>query len=454
LINSTPTLITSLFLFFGIFSFAGAYLLLSTYKNYNQSYISIWAIGCFLIGVATVFLSLKGILPNFATFMLGNGFNIAAYVFFYYSYQNLVGKQIYLKWIALKALIAALFFLAALILVGEYFDVKYQPAIVAIGGLVFNFTVFLPALKIYKQLQIQVALGLLITFFLSGLVWVVRFIMILFYGLGFVYEGGLTNAITFILLCIFGILRFMFFTSLAGTIEWGKKEELITENHLIKMELANKNLAQSELQLLASLSALAMARDNETGNHIIRTQNYVKVLALRLQADGYYVDRLSDHAIELLFNAAPLHDIGKIGIPDLILLKQGPLTDEEWTIMKTHTLIGESELSTLEIKRDDESGVVAKAILIAGAHHEKWDGSGYPRGLAGEAIPIEARIMSVADMYDALVSKRIYKNAWTHEQAIQEIVSKGNTYFDPVIVNAFIAEQNSFKEISRNYQDS
>ncbi len=230
--------------------------------------------------------------------------------------------------------------------------------------------------------------------------------------------------------------------------------QALIENNLIKVELANKKAEQSEMKLLSSLNALAKARDNETGNHIIRTQNYVKLLAYRLRADGHYAETISDQFIELLFKAAPLHDIGKIGIPDHILLKNGMLTDQEWEIMKTHTLIGESVLSASDIDMDADHDVIVKAIKIAGGHHEKWDGTGYPRGLVGEAIPLAARIMALGDMYDALVNERVYKKAWTHERAVQEIISKRSTHFDPLIVDAFIAEQDSFREISERYQDS
>jgi HD-GYP domain-containing protein (c-di-GMP phosphodiesterase class II) len=208
-----------------------------------------------------------------------------------------------------------------------------------------------------------------------------------------------------------------------------------------------------EDQMLRYLNALAKARDNETGNHIIRTQNYVKVLALGLRNKGIVNEELSDASIEELFKAAPLHDIGKIGIPDNILLKKGNLNDEEWIIMKTHALIGESVLSSSNNESELKSGVIDKAVKVAGGHHEKWDGSGYPRGLSGQNIPIEARIMTVADMYDALLSRRPYKNAWTHEDAVQEIVSKRGTHLDPTIVDVLLAEQDSFKEISLRFRD-
>jgi len=222
-----------------------------------------------------------------------------------------------------------------------------------------------------------------------------------------------------------------------------------------KVSLKAERKAQAiESQMLGSLNALAMARDNETGNHIIRTQNYVKRLALRLRKMGYYKQELADEMIALLFKAAPLHDIGKVGIPDHILHKPGRLNDEEWQVMKTHTTIGEAVLSSAEYQNQDDGGLIKQAIKIAGGHHEKWNGSGYPRGLRGDQIPLPARIMALADVYDALVSERVYKAGWTHEDAVNEITSKRGTHFDPLIVDAFIAEQDGFLAIYRQYEDS
>lgn len=209
-----------------------------------------------------------------------------------------------------------------------------------------------------------------------------------------------------------------------------------------------------ESQMLSSLNALAMARDNETGNHIIRTQIYVKILGLRLREMGHYSKELDNLKIDLLVKAAPLHDVGKVGIPDNILHKPGPLNDEEWLIMKTHTTIGEAVLSSSELEFEGDNGVVKMALKIAGGHHEKWDGTGYPRGLKGEDIPLPARIMAIADVYDALVSDRVYKAGWSHEEAIKEIVSKRGSHFDPLLVDAFILENDHFKTIANKYRDS
>lgn len=216
-----------------------------------------------------------------------------------------------------------------------------------------------------------------------------------------------------------------------------------------------KKSANNELRMLSSLNALAHARDNETGAHIVRTRAYVRRLAMRLRSQGLYAEHLSENAIEKICQAAPLHDIGKVGIPDSILYKRGSLTKEEWGVMKTHTLIGETVLSSTmsQFPEEEVGDVVSVAIQIAGGHHEQWDGSGYPRGLSGQAIPLPARIMSLADMYDALISERVYKKEWTHDQAVTEIISRKGTHFDPAVVEAFILEQDHFKEIAQKYKD-
>jgi response regulator RpfG family c-di-GMP phosphodiesterase len=451
---NTASIIYTIFIFFGMFSFAGAALLFIQFKDQRQRYVSSWIIGSILIGTATVLVSLKDIAPDIVSYKLGNGLNIAAYIYFYYSCISLLGKKILFNWVAIKAFAASIIFMVALILVGDNFGVKYQPALVALCGLVFNSCTGLLVIKFYKQRHIRLAFALATLFFLTALVWGIRCFMIIFGDLGFAFEGGAVNFVSFLLLLVLGIARYMSFAGLVTSIEWRKREELIFQVHAMKVELANKKVEQSELQLLTSLNALAKARDNETGNHIIRTQNYVKELALRLRNDGHYTESLSDKSIDLLFKATPLHDIGKVGIPDNILLKNGPLTDEEWAIMKSHTLIGENVLDAVEVERDGEADLVSVAIKIAGGHHEKWDGTGYPRGLKGNEIPLSARIMALADVYDALVSERVYKSGWDHEDAVKEIVSKSGTHFDPLVVDALIAEQSNFQDIAQKYRDN
>ncbi len=448
------SVIFALFIFFGMFSFAGAALLLFQYRSEKQTYTLLWAIGCILMSIGVIGVPLKDYLPDLISYKIANGFTLAAALLFNYSLYSLTGKKVQILKAVFNSLIFACFIVATLVLVSMYWGPRYQPVVVSSISAVLAFYGGYLAHCFYKQSNIQLASFLAIVFYAGALVWTIRLATIIFYGVSFASEGGVVNAITFATLLVFGITRYLFFTGLVISIAERKREQFNQQFHEIKLELVKKKVEQSELQLLSSLTALAKARDDETGNHIIRTQNYVKVLALRLRASGHYLAELSDESIDLLTKATPLHDIGKIGIPDSILKKEGPLTDDEWVTMKTHTLIGESVLNTLENNTDHEEGVIIKAILIAGGHHEKWDGSGYPRGLQAQNIPLEARIMSLADMYDALVSRRVYKDAWSHDEAAAEIIAKRGTQFDPAIVEAFIAEQDRFQEIARAYQDA
>jgi response regulator RpfG family c-di-GMP phosphodiesterase len=168
---------------------------------------------------------------------------------------------------------------------------------------------------------------------------------------------------------------------------------------------------------------------------------------------GIYEAQLTPSDIERMVKAAPLHDIGKVGIPDSILRKNGPLNAEEWEVMKTHAALGEQVLRAANEDSDKSLKVLEMAIDIAGGHHEKWDGSGYPRGLAGEGIPLAARIMSLADMYDALVNERAYKEKWTHEAACEEIARHKGKIFDPAVVEAFVLEKPFFYEIAQQYAE-
>ncbi|TXH03244.1 MAG: HD domain-containing protein, partial [Rhodocyclaceae bacterium] len=187
---------------------------------------------------------------------------------------------------------------------------------------------------------------------------------------------------------------------------------------------------------------------------IRRTQFYVRALAERLQSHPRFSGFLNDHTINLLFKSAPLHDIGKIGIPDRILLKPGKFTPEEFEIMKTHTTLGRDAITNAERRLGIDVEFLVHAKEIAYSHQEKWDGSGYPEGLAGDAIPISARIMALADVYDALISRRQYKEPWSHDKAVKLIADNRGAHFDPDIADAFIALQDEFFAISQRYADT
>ena len=202
---------------------------------------------------------------------------------------------------------------------------------------------------------------------------------------------------------------------------------------------------------IRALAHLAETRDPETGDHILRTQSYVETLALSLQKNGQFSDVIDDHFINLVTRSAPLHDIGKVGIPDRVLLKPGKLDADEWEIMKTHSEMGATaiELAEKDVKRPLEFLLLAKEI--ARWHHEKWDGSGYPDGLSGEDIPVAARLMAVADVFDALSTQRVYKPAMPLEQVKAIIIEGKGTHFDPIIIDAFIECYDKFIAIAGKY---
>ncbi|MCJ1886460.1 two-component system response regulator [Pseudomonas sp. LA21] len=205
---------------------------------------------------------------------------------------------------------------------------------------------------------------------------------------------------------------------------------------------------------IQAMTSLAETRDNETGNHIRRTQHYVKLLAEILREHPRFRHFLNDETIRLLFKSAPMHDIGKIGIPDYILLKPGRLTPEEFEIMKTHTTLGRDAIQHAEDQLGVSVGFLRLAKEIAYSHQEKWDGSGYPEGLAADDIPISARLMAVADVYDALISRRVYKAGMTHEQALEIIRQGRGAHFDPDICDAFLGNHEQFQAIAARYADS
>ena len=201
-----------------------------------------------------------------------------------------------------------------------------------------------------------------------------------------------------------------------------------------------------------SLTSLAGVRDNETGMHILRTQHYVRVLARSLRNLPEYAEKLTDDRIDMYFRAAPLHDIGKVGIPDAILKKPGKLTDDEFKIMKTHTILGVKALEEAK-KQIGDSEFLTAAHEIALTHHERWDGQGYPYGLRGASIPLSGRLMAVADVYDALRSARVYKQGQSHDSALRTIAKGRGSQFDPDIIEALYACEQEIQEISEKFAD-
>jgi putative two-component system response regulator len=234
------------------------------------------------------------------------------------------------------------------------------------------------------------------------------------------------------------------------------RDFLLDNNKYLEQEVARRTQEVNMIQdvTLVAMGSLAETRDNETGKHIRRTQGYIRLLAEKLKHHPDYERFLFDENILLLFKSAPLHDIGKVGIPDHILLKPGKLTQEEFEIMKTHTTLGRDAILAAEALMDVPVSFLGLAREIAYSHQEKWDGTGYPEGTSGEDIPISGRLMAVADVYDALISRRVYKDPMPHEEAMEIIKAGAGTHFDPDMVTAFLSISGQFHEIALKYADT
>ena len=219
-----------------------------------------------------------------------------------------------------------------------------------------------------------------------------------------------------------------------------------------RVKQRTEEIERTQNVAILCLASLAETRDNETGNHIKRTQHYVRLLAEYLKDNIDYKDYLTEETIELLFKSAPLHDIGKVGIPDRILLKPDRLNEEEWKEMKLHAEYGCNALLRAEENMGSTTFLhIAREIALT--HHERWDGTGYPKGLSGNDIPIAGRLMALADVYDALISERVYKKAFPHQKAVELITEGKGSQFDPTIVEAFETLQQQFEEIATKFSD-
>ena len=242
--------------------------------------------------------------------------------------------------------------------------------------------------------------------------------------------------VTYIAVAIAAILCYVFYN------------DLVQQDIQAELVANQKKISSMQSHMISGLASLVENRDMDTGDHISRTSAYVKTLAEDARADGVYTDELTDHFISLIYTLAPLHDIGKIIIPDSILKKPGKLTPEEFEQMKMHATFGGA------VAKEALSGITDEEYLsfasdIAKYHHERWDGTGYPEHLKGEEVPLAARIMAIADVYDALVSKRCYKNAMTPEEAFKIIQDETGSHFDPLLAKVFMDHREDFEAALR-----
>ena len=268
-----------------------------------------------------------------------------------------------------------------------------------------------------------------------------------------VRTSGLANYVYFILLTSHDRTQDVVAGLEAGADDYVSKPFAPAE--LIIRVRAGERILGLETRDLAifAMAKLAESRDNETGKHLERVRRNSLILAQELRNHPELKSTVTAHFCRLIYLSSPLHDIGKIGVPDGVLLKPGRLSDREFDIMKTHTTIGAETLgAALREYPNAEFLVVARDI--AAAHHERYDGEGYPAGLRGDEIPLAARIVALADVYDALISRRVYKGAFSHDVARSIIVEGSGSHFDPRIVDAFIAAEDKFQETTRQFQNT
>ncbi|OGQ82730.1 MAG: two-component system response regulator [Deltaproteobacteria bacterium RIFOXYA12_FULL_58_15] len=234
----------------------------------------------------------------------------------------------------------------------------------------------------------------------------------------------------------------------------GLQVDLVSHNQELEQRIDKqvKIVTASQQGIIFALAKLAESRDDDTGQHIERVQTFSRVLAEQMRKMGAYPTMLNAAFVDNLHQTASLHDIGKVGTPDAILLKPGKLTATEFEKMKKHCALGSNTLATV-LERHPDNPFLRMGVDVARSHHEKWDGSGYPDNLEGQAIPLAARIVAVADFYDALSSKRCYRPARSHEETCRMIHAGSGTHFDPIVVTAFSVLEHRFRQIRQEMQD-
>lgn len=230
-------------------------------------------------------------------------------------------------------------------------------------------------------------------------------------------------------------------------------EQIEERNVLLsdQVRLQVKEIAQAQLGAIFAMSKLAESRDPETGEHLDRMREYCRILAVQMQSTSKYSKMIDADFIDNIYAASPLHDIGKVGVPDAILTKPGKLNESEWTIMKTHPVVGAETLREVD-RQHPGNAFVKSGIEIAEAHHEKWNGTGYPFGLSGDKIPLVARILGLGDVYDALTSKRCYKEAFSIGKTRGIIIKDRGAHFDPDVIDAFLETEDEFARVREEFQ--
>jgi len=453
--------ITSLFFSYALLTGCLSLLLMAFLKKTKNESLQLLAFACLIQFFIYTTLILRPNIPVWVGIHIPNFLSVYYLYFFYKAVKvpTLNKTQSIIKIFSngFIFIIAFLYSLAIYFLNNSPYA-TFIPVLVGAVLTVGNLVIANEILQVHKKTP---NIFVKISFFLSiiiSLLWVVRGIAGYFFEIVLAQDQNLVNVILFSVLLTFIFIRKITWIGfyLDSSIQYQERLEKFNSTILELVEEVKgvEIVAQGmESGMVNVLNQLSKERDNETGNHILRTQLFVRLIASHLDDIGKSDINYTQASLNTLFQAAPLHDIGKVGIPDSILLKNGKLEGTEWEIMKTHTLIGERILSSMNIDGQINSDIIKVAIEIAGSHHENWDGTGYPRGLKGKEIPQSARIMALADVYDALLSKRPYKKAWTYKATSEYITSLSGTKFDPDVVDAFLVLKDEFRLIRKQFQE-
>ena len=447
--------VASLFLSYALLhGFLGLLLVAFLRKNKNDS-LKFLAFACFTQAALYSTLILRPVIPLWIGMFLPNFLSVVQLYLLFKAINTQAFKKDNFK--VLFLVLAVLYALATGLIHDSPFS-EFTPLLVGAFLGIGNLAIAKELNNVQKDspsffIKIPFILSILI-----AILWMVRGIVSYKFEIVLAQDQNVINIIFFAVILMFVFIRKVSWVGfyLDNSINYQKRLEKYNNDLLELVEEIKEvesNAQNLENGMVNVLNQLSKERDNETGNHILRTQLFVRLIASHLDDFGKSDINYTKESLNTLFNAAPLHDIGKVGIPDSILLKPGKLHPDEWEIMKTHTLIGERILSSMVVDGEINSEVIKVAVEIAGSHHENWDGSGYPRGLSGKNIPQSARIMALADVYDALLSSRPYKKAWTYKATHKYINSLRGTKFDPDVVDAFNELAAQFRLIRKQFKE-
>ncbi|SMC30803.1 HD-GYP domain-containing protein [Polynucleobacter kasalickyi] len=437
--------------------FVGALLLAFLKKTKNKS-LQFIVYSCFSHATLYFLLVSRPSIPDLIGLTLPNFLSVYTLYFFYKALNNDLLDNQDKSTFNFYIFVFAIGYATSIYLISQTPYQAFTPLIVGLYQGAGNLIIARALLRLKKKTQSFFIQNMYLISVMITMLWITRAILSFFFEIRLAVDQTLINSLFFLVILLLVFVRVICFIGLHldNSIQYQFRLEKYNGTLLQLVEEVKKveGFAKGiEDGMLNVLNQLSKERDNETGNHIIRTQHFVRLIANRLDELGKFEIKQSEDWLNILFKAAPLHDIGKVGIPDNILLKNGRLSPVEWEVMKSHALIGERILSSMDADGQISSQIIKTAIEIAGSHHENWDGTGYPRGLSGKDIPQSARIMALADVYDALLSTRPYKKPWSYKETVNYIISLKGTKFDPDVVDAFIDLKAEFRLIRKQFKE-